>query len=328
MVKPTMSPDSTAVCILGMHRSGTSVITRAINLLGVYLGTDDKVSGCGVDNPEGFWEHTDICAFHERVLAAFHRRWNTASPMPEDWQQSEIIRPFRKELRQLITANFAGHALWGWKDPRTCLLLPLWREALEELGTKLSCVFVVRNPRSVANSLIARDTMSENEAIGLWLYYCITALQDSEGVPTAFIDYDTFLASWAPELQRCGTALGLNWPVGGQKLEAAMNSFIQPGLRHNRHAHQPGDLPKPAQELYSLLQGASRQTTGHDEHFNEALSRLSRDFQSQASFFQGGKREAQWPGLQRFIRRWQKSFNKRYQSMTGKSKTSAAPAKH
>ena len=29
-----------ALLILGMHRSGTSALTRVVNLLGVYLGTD------------------------------------------------------------------------------------------------------------------------------------------------------------------------------------------------------------------------------------------------------------------------------------------------
>jgi len=306
-----------------MHRSGTSVITRAINLLGVYLGKDAKVSGCGADNPEGFWEHSDICAFHERVFGTFNRRWDTTKPIPTHWQQSDEIRPFRKELKNLIADNFAGHPLWGWKDPRTCLLLPLWRDVLEEMGTKLLCVFVVRNPQNVANSLIARDAIPVNEALGLWFYHCITALKDCEDLPTAFIDYDRFLMSWAPELQRCGTILGLDWAVEEQKLGEEMSSFIQPALRHNRRAFNEADMPKPVLELYSLLHSASRRTSDRDEDFNKAVNRLCEDFHSYSSFFEGSKRTAQWPALQRFIRRWQKSFTKRINGVSGKKK--AAP---
>ena len=44
--------------ILGMHRSGTSLITKAVQVAGVDLG--DNLLPPGPDNPTGFWEDADV----------------------------------------------------------------------------------------------------------------------------------------------------------------------------------------------------------------------------------------------------------------------------
>jgi hypothetical protein len=42
------------ILVAGMHRSGTSALTRAINLAGVPLPNDLK--GASPNNQDGFWE--------------------------------------------------------------------------------------------------------------------------------------------------------------------------------------------------------------------------------------------------------------------------------
>jgi len=313
IVQPTACK-STAICILGMHRSGTSSVARAINLLGAYLGKDVKVCGRGPDNPEGFWEHSDICALQGRVLAGLNRTWDTAVPLPYQWHRSAAARSFSDELKKLVASDFAGRPLWAWKDPRTCLLMPLWRDVLEELETRLLCVFVVRNPIDVTHSLNKRDPIAFNKALGVWLNYCIAALDDTAGLPTVFLNYDRFLLSWESEMRRCTTVLGLDWPADEQRLREAMNSFIRPELCHNHSAlTQLQNAPGPVQELYQILVDASARATVRDEHFDETVNRLSTDFHAYASFFQSDldASAVRWPYLKRTWRRWQKSFRKR-----------------
>ncbi len=57
-----------AICILGMHRSGTSTVARTINLLGAYLGEDEKMMPPSPNNPEGYWEHMELFNLHVRLL--------------------------------------------------------------------------------------------------------------------------------------------------------------------------------------------------------------------------------------------------------------------
>jgi hypothetical protein len=323
---------STAICILGMHRSGTSCVTRAINLLGVYLGEEAKVRGHGADNVEGFWEHPKISTLQERLLARLHRTWDTAAPLPDGWQQSGAVRPFRDELKRLIATDFADHKLWAWKDPRTCLLLPLWRDVLAELKTKLLCVFVVRNPIDVANSLIRRDPIPFGKALGVWFNYCIVALKDATGLPMVFLSYEKCLTSWEPELRRCALELGLEWPVDEQLLRETMNSFIRPDLRHNESPiARLQSVPHPVQELYQTLVEVSARSTARANRFDETVNRLFTDFHAYASFFQTGldglvtgnpgeqfgeglpvSSDARPPYLKRTWKRWQKSFRKRF----------------
>ena len=72
--------NSRALLILGMHRSGTSAVTGALALRGVYLGQD--LMPPGPDNPRGFWEHAGVVAIHERLLEALDRRWDDLRAMP------------------------------------------------------------------------------------------------------------------------------------------------------------------------------------------------------------------------------------------------------
>ena len=59
---------STALVVLGMHRSGTSALTGMLHRLGVALG--EHLMPATNDNPRGYWEHADIVKVHERLMAA------------------------------------------------------------------------------------------------------------------------------------------------------------------------------------------------------------------------------------------------------------------
>lgn len=301
-----------AIAILGMHRSGTSAITRAVNLLGFYLGDETKLMGRGADNPEKFWEHLGICRLQERLLAQLHRSWDTASPLPEQWHLSETFHQFRNELRDLVAADFSAHSFWAWKDPRSCLLMPLWRDILEELQTDLHCIFVVRNPIDVANSLNRRDPISFNKAMGVWFNYCVTALKDTAAVPTAFVSYDRFVASCETEMRRCLDILNLQLEYG-QLWQENIISSICPELRHN--CSSPDELnnaPRPVQDFYYVLAEACLQWSARDGHFDKLVGEFCRDFHAYASFFEAEQSHpARLPFVSRTLRRWKKSFRKR-----------------
>lgn len=246
-----------AICILGMHRSGTSAITRALNLLGAYLGEEEDLSATNPNNPKGFWERKDIIDLHDRILSFLGGDWHTLAPLPKEWNKSEDIKPFRAELIDLVRKNFSGHALWAWKDPRTCIFLPLWIDVLNELGVKLSCVFVVRNPLDVAKSLSKRNNFSYDKSFGLWFYYNIEALQASQAVPRHFMSYDSFLTSWEMELRKCSERMKIGWPTDDSKLKKEMSDFIHPDLRHS--TSRQNDLrkvgaPQFVLNLYQLLE--------------------------------------------------------------------------
>lgn len=145
------------VLVLGMHRSGTSLIARALTRLGVFMG------GHLDPNHEAY-------AFQELnrfVLREAGARWDEPEPLMDMLQDPEVRGLVRAHLERMVHSPymriFIGTrlrrrsplerlGLWGWKDPRTVLLLPVWLEVFP--GARL--VHVRRHGVDVAASLRAR----------------------------------------------------------------------------------------------------------------------------------------------------------------------------
>lgn len=208
------------------------------------------------ENPEGFWERMDIYYLQENILSVLGRDWTTSTPLPEKWHNSDEMRPYRDELAKLVKTNFSGHPLWAWKDPRTCLLLPLWKEVLSDLGIRIKVVFVLRNPLDVARSLEKRNGFPLIKGLGMWFAYTLAALKGIDGLETIFVSYDCFLANWKTELTKCAKALGVEWPVDETLLKEKMAVFVRHDLRHSVSGLNEllaVNAPGPLIRLYGLL---------------------------------------------------------------------------
>src|SRR5580704_9217804 len=87
---------STALVVLGMHRSGTSALTGMLHHLGVALG--EHLMPATQDNPRGYWEHSDIVAVHERLMAALGWAWDELRSLPAGFERGEAAQAARREL--------------------------------------------------------------------------------------------------------------------------------------------------------------------------------------------------------------------------------------
>ncbi len=260
------------------------MMTHVIHLLGVYLGEKEELMPPAPDNPEGFWERKDICALHERILEALHTAWDTSFPLPENWHLARQMAPFRDELVNLVSTNFARRELWAWKDPRMSILLPLWRDVLEELRIKFSCLLLTRNPLDVARSLADRDRFPREEALGIWFNYNLAMLRNSEGLPRALISYDRLLQDWEGTLSGCAKTLSLSRRRTSERARKAIAKVIRMDLRHS--VSDLADLAKadcPAQvrELAGILDRMAR--TGNLDRPSDKL-KLKRLLEVHARF--------------------------------------------
>jgi hypothetical protein len=281
-------PRQHAICILGMHRSGTSVVAKAVGVLGAYLGGGEELLPAAPDNPEGFWERRDLCALGERLLAALGTTWDTVAPLPEAWLESPAVGPLREELAALIGGVFAGRPLWAWKDPRTCLLLPLWKEVLRGAGVDLGVLFTVRNPLDVARSLHKRDGLPLARGLGVWFNYNLSAIRAVGELPVAFVSYDRFLEGPRRELVRCASALGLPWPVPASAVEASLASLARPELRHSASDSEEliaAGAVAPVRELYGLLERLAAGASLADPEVAAPLERLGAEHIAYAALF-------------------------------------------
>ena len=162
---------TTALMLLGMHRSGTSLLMGLLHALGLDLGPN--LMPPTRDNPKGYYESMDIVLIHERLLAALGSSWDDPRPLPEGWEYRPEIQPYRQELTATIRRNYQGLALWGVKDPRLCRLYPLWREILSELGVRIKAILLVRHFSEAVASLSKRDDMAPAQAMDLWISHVL-----------------------------------------------------------------------------------------------------------------------------------------------------------
>src|SRR5262245_17288516 len=193
---------SSPICVLGMHRSGTSLIARVLNLLGVYLGPQEHLMNPDRFNPNGYWEHQEIVALDDEILARMGGSWRDPPTFTPGWQDSPGLADLRQRARKLIHDEFGAASCWGWKDPRTCLTLPFWKRLLPPLHY----VLCLRNPADVARSLA--HTMPVEQAMDLWHIYTASAFEHSTGQPRLMVGYDDLMAQWQQELPRLARFVG------------------------------------------------------------------------------------------------------------------------
>lgn len=234
------------VCITGMHRSGTSLIARAVNLLGVSLGHEDDLLGPGPDNLAGYWENRAIKLLDEEVLTALGGAWDRPPPLDAGWESDPRLDELHPRAREVIAQEFGDAEGWvGWKDPRTSLLLPFWRRAVDIDTT----VLVLRDPREVAASVRVRNRIEPEQASYLWLRHVLTAARDDPG--HLRVSYDEFFTDLDAALDRIAAHLGLDAP--SQEDREPIRGHVDADLRHEAPVVDGGPITMLATEAYAAL---------------------------------------------------------------------------
>ncbi|MFA9459044.1 sulfotransferase family protein [Halalkalibacter sp. AB-rgal2] len=255
---------SKVVCILGMHRSGTSMTARMINLLGVHLGNPHEViSKGGQFNEKGFWEHKGITQTQQRILRSLSRSWDTNQPLPENWWKNKKIEPLKRQLSAIINKDFSNKKIWGWKDPRTCLLLPMWNELLSNKNVNIHYLIVVRNPLDVVYSLERRNGFTLADSFQIWLLYVLNSLYWTNGMQRMIIDYDDFLQNWEWRIQEVVKELRVEPP--NETIIEKMSSFVSPSLQHSSSTIEElkscVEAPPQVIQVYQIVQKALASST-------------------------------------------------------------------
>jgi glycosyltransferase involved in cell wall biosynthesis len=218
------------IVVLGMHRSGTSSVTRLLNLAGAYFGPDEIAVEPNHENPKGFWERRDLRAALEGLLrGGGFDWWRVANFSTEHLPSWDAHRP---ALERLIE-ELDRHEPWVMKDPRLCLLLPTVRPLL---ATPV-CVHVVREPMEVAESLRTRDGFPLAVGIALWELYTIHAFNSSLALPRVLVAFDDIVTNPVSTIDRL---VGQLTSVAGAGLhmpsDAEIGAYVDADLRHHHQA--------------------------------------------------------------------------------------------
>lgn len=251
------------VVVLGMHRSGTSAVARALSALGICLG-HNLMPGVEGNNDKGFFEDIDIAAFNTSLLSKLDSSWDDLRLLDARQLLDEKFTAEKIQAINLITAKVSNNSVFAFKDPRTSLLLPFWKKVFSELGYDVHYIFVLRNPISVAKSLTRRDGIVEIKGFLLWAKYVLSAIPECESTKTQIIDYDQLFFDTRAKLLHIAECLSLvpNSQMH-KELDIYTSEFLTTELRHNvatlDELNSSTSAPNIVKSIYKHLAIASAQ---------------------------------------------------------------------
>ncbi|AOX03975.1 hypothetical protein BJP34_35160 [Moorena producens PAL-8-15-08-1] len=256
-----------------MHRSGTSCLAGSLQAAGLYGGTVDR---CNADNLKGCRENLKIIALNDAVLAETSGTWKNP-PDTISWTEEH------QQQRDAIIADFYYYvSVWMFKDPRTLLTLPFWREGIPNLHF----IGTFRHPMRVAMSLYHRSGFPLRDSLTLWIHYNRIILDSFRQSPFPLLCFDLPQQEYLSQLEQginhlCSqvkASISLSIPAAQRFYETRLvnqNDMVSlPPQNSNRdHDHSnDSELLATAAELYRNLRQAAGLTL---EEAEEAVVQTS-----------------------------------------------------
>lgn len=254
------------VVLLGMHHTGSSLLSGLLQGAGVYTGNEFLVTGGSPNgsqlNPKGYFEDSQLYALNEALL--HERGWSWHDFCGFDFEDVIAEDAAPQGWRSLL-ARFAAHSPFSMKDPRLCVTFA----AVRHLFDNPACVILTRSPLQVRRSAshwtpnVAKgvDSLAMNDL------YVRSSLEACADLPTFHVDHadlmsdpraavDALLADMNAQLCRV-EADGPQEPFFGKVDEEAYGALWEPRL--NLHKPLEEDerkmdaLPLRTRLLYDAL---------------------------------------------------------------------------
>ncbi|WP_042695262.1 sulfotransferase family protein [Azospirillum sp. B506] len=256
-----------------MDRAGTSLCTDILHTLGVELSED--LLPPHPDNPNGYFEARLVMEAHERAFLALGFQWKDISalkPLPPAWWRLPAMRQAKAELSTLVAAEIAkGHKVWGFKDPRTARLLPLWKEIFHELGVRPQYVLAVRHPRGVMQSLAKRDGLPLEQSELLWVERYTNALSYVGSEIKAVVHFEDWFTRPLEQAMHLIDVLSLPWGGDDIDLTEAVQAKVVREFRHDEERQEPQLRLPITEQLYQAMRSAPLASD-----WRESLTRVAR----------------------------------------------------
>tara|TARA_R110002051_G_scaffold139514_1_gene212205 strand:+ start:20488 stop:22149 length:1662 start_codon:yes stop_codon:yes gene_type:complete len=275
-----------AILVAGMHRSGTSAVTRVLSIIGCSL-PGDLVPASKGDNERGFWESREVVNLNNEMLESVGSYWDDWNFIREEWFGSAVAQEFAARAADVVKAEFGDAPLIVLKDPRICRLLPVWLKAVELAGYSPSVVMPLRNPLEVAESLMKRSQIDLTLGHLMWLRHVLDAERYSRDCPRTFVRYETLMNDWRSWIAKVERDLVIGFPRVSPIAEEEIGEFIKPDLWRNRAPdtllRDNGIAPAWARDAYFTLH---RWSTGkHAQKDEMLLDRIRAELQTVTPVF-------------------------------------------
>lgn len=234
------------IIVLGMHRSGTSLVAQLIAKWGAYMG-DDLIPS-NQNNKDGYWEYNPLVIFNNKMLTYTNTNWYNP---PESIDVQSLEKNFGDEARRLVKQMDQFNSTWCWKDPRIVFLLPFWKKILDD--RRIIYIVSFRNPLSVADSLEKRDSIPHDVAMALWEVTSNKILQEIYSTDKIIIGYESLISDPIYQCERLYNFLNreLNEHKGKSEL-VEMRTSVKPFLAST--LFKKSALSQSHMQLFEILE--------------------------------------------------------------------------
>ncbi|WP_297371300.1 sulfotransferase family protein [Acidocella sp.] len=247
-----MNGSRMALVVLGMHRSGTSALAGTFARLG--FGAPRLALDASEDNPGGFYESAPVVKANYDVLQTLGAFWNDCFNFDPERVGAHMPEAIVAKLAGVLEAAFDPDRPPVLKDPRMCVLFPLWARVFARLEMTAPVLLMLRHPAEVTDSLVRRNGLPATGAAALTLHHMLEAERATRNAPRALLSYDELLDDWQGLVRRAVRETGLNPPRDVAAAKAEIEAFLDQTARH--HNAWPGAPMPGAAPVARLLEQA------------------------------------------------------------------------
>jgi hypothetical protein len=136
------------IIVLGVERSGTSVVAEMVHGWGAYAGESEKLTEANELNPQGYWEYKPLWDFLVELgdFSTGASWWDVS--FQERIKEKLSTPSYRESALALVADMEKAGKPWVWKDPALSFFLPFWKA----IWGDAAYIITVRNPSDTARS--------------------------------------------------------------------------------------------------------------------------------------------------------------------------------
>ena len=228
--------ESPPLIVLGVERSGTSVVAEMLHKWGAYAGPPEKLHKADMHAPRGYWEYEPLWD----LLAELGNFDTGATWWAPDFQhrmEGKAADPvYRKKATELMAEMHNGGP-WFWKDPALSHFLPFWKQ----IWGKPIYIITIRNPLDTAVSwqkfIMPSNVKGTISFVAMnllrWQHMMTQILQHTEGAEhRLFLGYEDILRNPRMQTERLADFLNSKFGQRGSPIQAMIEA-VEPRLWRN-----------------------------------------------------------------------------------------------
>jgi hypothetical protein len=240
------------IIVTGMHRSGTSIITKSLEAIGCQLGSDNFIPTIKKSNEFGFFEDKDFNALNIEIMKSLNISWHSPQfkIINNSSYSSILIEKGISLIKKKLDMNI--NVL---KDPVASLFLGYWFQVFQKCNINLHVIECIRNPLAVALSLKKRDDFNHRFSFYLYNFYNFAFIENKKRFRFKYsiIDYDNFLKK--PEIYLFNLANVFEYKFQKEKVSDFLNIYIKKSLNHfeNSNFIKASNVSQLSSKIYKYI---------------------------------------------------------------------------